>query len=111
MLVKEAGRATLVKDLQPSKARYPMLVKEAGNVKLLKELQRKNALSPMFVKEVGNVKLRKRKQVINALFPMLVTVSGMTTFPLFDIGHHITFLRSAVYKISSLITKCFVLSK
>ena len=109
--VKYFVPAKLINKLQHAeKARDPMLTTESGIVTFVSDLQPQKAPSSMLVKESGRATLVKDLQPSKARYPILVTASEMTTSPLFDLGHHITFLRFAVYKIPSLITKCSVLS-
>ena len=61
-----------LKELQPTKAPFPMWVTESGMIKFTKELQPTKAPFPMWVTEFGMVKFTKE-------FPMWVTESAMVT--------------------------------
>ena len=66
----------LVRELQPSKARYPIRVTELGMLKLLSAVHLWKASSEMLVTESGMVTLSKEIQPRNAPHPMKATDLG-----------------------------------
>ena len=76
MLVTEFGIVICCKELQPSKAYFPMLVTELGIVISCKELQPSKAFSPILVTEFG-ILICCKAQPTKAYFPMFVTILGM----------------------------------
>ena len=76
-----ADKSALVKPVQPRNASFPILVREAGKVTVVKLVHSLNAPSPILVREVHADKsaLVKLVHPLNANTPILVREAGKVT--------------------------------